>query len=160
MSNIYMIIDGIKGNLTTEGYQNAIALHDINFGAERVIKTPVGKGIHRETATPTFSEVTITKSVDAASGPLFQHFCRAQSISLVQIVCCSTDTVPEPYVKYSLKNAMVAHYSHNVYAGGKPFELLRLNYTELLIATIGRDSTNTPQPQTLAGYNLATTQVT
>jgi type VI secretion system secreted protein Hcp len=159
MSNIYMIIEGIKGNVSTEGYQNAIALHSFNLGAERLIKTPVGKGAHRETAIPVFLEIVVTKALDNASNVLFQYFCRAQNIPLVQIVCCSTDAVPEAYVKYMLKNVMISHCSHDIYAGGKPFESLSLNYTALQIAVIGRDASNKPQPQTLAGYDLATTEV-
>lgn len=160
MSNIYMVIDGVNGNISVPGYKNAVALHSVNFEASRQIETLVGKGHHRETSTPYFSEVFITKSLDGASNTLFQHLCRAQNIPQIEIVVCSTDSVPEPYAKYIFKNVMLANHSHNVVEGGKPVEALRLNYTEMQIATIGRDSTNAPQPQTLAGYNLATTQVT
>lgn len=159
MANIFLKIPNITGSITTQGYENTIALHSLSFNSERSITMKVGHLNSRESSVPYFSEVTITKSLDAATNSLLQALCNGKSIPQIEIDVCSTDTTPQPYVKYTLSNVMIAQHLHSVVAEGKPVEKLRLSYTQVQISYISRDASNAVGTQTVSGYNLATAQV-
>jgi type VI secretion system secreted protein Hcp len=159
MSNIYMKIAEIEGSATAEGYKKAIVLHSVNFSFSRHITSQVGRVSDREASSPRVSEVTITKSLDRASNTLMEQMLAGKSIPSVEIYVCTTDSTPQHYVRYVLKDVMISHHEHGVSANSQPVEILDLNYTQIQITQTLRDEKNNALSPNASGYDLKTASV-
>ena len=61
---IYLIYEGIKGNVTADGYKDHIQISSLQFGVGRGVSMEPGNLANREATRPSISEVTITKAAD------------------------------------------------------------------------------------------------
>ncbi|VAW99994.1 Putative cytoplasmic protein USSDB7A [hydrothermal vent metagenome] len=69
---IYLDYEGIKGNVTAEGYEGMIALKYFKFNVSRKISMEPGAMANRENALPELSTVYIEKFSDASTPALFK----------------------------------------------------------------------------------------
>ena len=53
-----------KGNVTAEGFKDQIEVHSLQWGVGRAISMITGNAANREASQPSFSEFTISKSMD------------------------------------------------------------------------------------------------
>lgn len=130
---IYMEYDGgnIKGDATADSHKDWITLNSCQFGIGRGISTPVGSAENREASTASVSEITVTKSMDAASGPLWQELVKNTSGKDVTIDFTSTSGGADNTFMYvKLTNTLVSGMSFSS-AGDRPSESLSLNFTKI-----------------------------
>jgi type VI secretion system secreted protein Hcp len=126
---IYMQYEGVKGDATQGKHADWIVLDECSLGAERNIITQVGAAKNRETSEPQVTEVTVNKTLDSSSVLLFQDACINKTGKKVTIDFCSTDD-DGPYLSIVLTNALISNY-HASSRGGRPTEVISLNFTEL-----------------------------
>src|SRR5690625_6312550 len=70
---IYLEYEGIKGNVTADGYKDHIAVHSIQFGVGRGISMEPGNLSNREATRPSISEIVFTKPADNSATALFKE---------------------------------------------------------------------------------------
>ena len=152
---IYVKIDGIKGNVTTDGYADWIEVESMAWGVGRAIITEPGRVADREGTMPSLSEVTMVKAMDKASPYLFTETVSGAA-KPVEIHVMRTDAAGSTaYVQYELDNCLISSYSVNS-GGGRPSETFALNFTKLIMKYIpGKEdhSVDAPIP---AGYDIET----
>jgi type VI secretion system secreted protein Hcp len=158
MSNIFMQIQGVEGNVTAPNYKGWIELDGFDFGVERNVSTKVGQMSDREGTTPRFSEVEIIKRLDKASNDLFTKTCGSKAIPQVNIHICSTDSLLTPYAKYALSDVIISAHNTSAAAETVPQELLSLSYAKIERTYITRDKANKNLAPDTVGYDLVSAQ--
>lgn len=69
---ICLDFEGIKGNVTAEGFEQCVEIHSVKFGVKRSIIMEAGKMEDREVGKPTLSTVALTKTADNSVATLFK----------------------------------------------------------------------------------------
>ena len=122
----------INGESTVAGHDKWITISSIQFGVGRGISS-VGGGGDRETSNPSFSEVTLSKSMDVASTELFMQATCGKSLGKAEIHFIQTggaDAKGQVYLKIELEEVLVSSYSASS-GGERPSESFSLNFTKI-----------------------------
>jgi type VI secretion system secreted protein Hcp len=125
---IFLKYGELKGEVTATTHKEWIELHSVQWGVGRGISHGVGGASKREASAPSVSEITVTKSFDAAS-PLMLKEALGGKSAVVKIDLTQTDDKGShvAYQKYILSDCLVSGYS--VSSGGdRPSESLSLNF--------------------------------
>ena len=69
---IYLEYEGIKGNVTAEGYKDHIEINTVDFGVCREISMEPGKLSNRESGHPVLSEISLNKTIDGSISSFFK----------------------------------------------------------------------------------------
>ena len=126
---ILMNFDGkIKGDCMIADHEDWITLDSIQFGTGRAITTS-GGGKDRDTSTASWSEITVSKSTDMASGDLLSQACAGKNIGDAEvhwIQVGGTDQTTQPYLTVKLYGAIVSSYSLSS-GGERPSESISIS---------------------------------
>lgn len=120
----------IKGDSTVASHADWITIDSLQFGVGRAI-TSSGGGTDRETSNPSFSEVTLSKSMDKASVDLMMQAICGKSLGEATIHFIQTggaDAKGQEYLEIKLQEAIVSSYSTSS-GGERPSESISLNFT-------------------------------
>lgn len=119
----------IKGDSTVDQHSDWITIDSLQFGVGRAISSS-GGGTDRETSNPSFSEVTVTKSMDKASTELMMQAACGKSLGLATIHFIQTggaDVKGQHYLEYKLEEAIISSYSASS-GGERPTESISINF--------------------------------
>ena len=154
---IYILYDGIKGNVTADGYKDHIAAHSVQFGVGRGISMEAGNLSNRESTRPSLSEITITKSADNSVTAIFKEAVTGSAGKkvVIKFVRTGSDKVQE-YMDYTLENCLVSGYSMTANSEGEPHESITLSYAKIMINYSDFDKTNKSGNPQRVGYDLET----
>jgi type VI secretion system secreted protein Hcp len=155
---IYMKYDGIDGEATQQEHKKWIDCTSISWGAARSIDNTTGVGTNREASEPRVSDVTITKTMDAASPKLFTEACAGNQGKDVKIELTTTGSPSIVYCVYTLKNAIVASYSVNSSSTERPSESVGISFTNMEIKFTSFDDKNVAGSPVTASYDVASTK--
>ncbi len=142
----------IKGDSVVEDHVGWITVDSFQMGVGRGISSS-GGGKDRDVSNPSFSEVTITKSTDAASTSLFAQaaYGKALGLATLHFIQIGGDKL-QVFLKYELTDAIISGYS--VSSGGdRPSESLSLNFTKIAVQydAFSGDTVTAGKP---AGFDL------
>jgi type VI secretion system secreted protein Hcp len=158
MMAIYMKLDGLNGNVTTQGYENWIECMDITFsGISSHIQQEIGNDMDRIMNHPKFGDITIIKALDRSSIALFEHAHSRKAFSQVEIHNVNTSDPIFTYAKLILKNAIVSHYSefNSTTLHAKPYEHITFSYTAIEKTYIPKNPDNSSGSPLISGYDLS-----
>lgn len=132
---ILMDFEGmIKGDSQNSEFTDWITVDSVQMGVGRAISSS-GSGADRDTSTPSFSEVTISKSTDIASTELFaqatygKKICEKAIIKWVQTAGAGATQV---YMELELGDPIISSYS--VSSGGeRPVESVSINFISVVM---------------------------
>jgi len=120
----------IDGDSSVAEHDKWITCDSLQFGVGRAISAS-GGGQDRETSNPSFSEISITKSMDKASIELMMQASGGKSLGKCEIHFLQTggtDVKGQVYLTIELGETLISSYS--VSSGGeRPNETISLNYT-------------------------------
>ena len=152
---IYVEIDGIQGDVTAEGHEKWIKADSLQWGVGRGIHTPTGSSQERESSPPSLSEVTISKSMDVATAPIFTEACVGVSKPVkIHLVQTGGDAL-ETFMEYTLDNALISGYSVSSDGESAPSESISFNFTKLEMKYTPFDNEHNPGSPIPAGYDVA-----
>ncbi len=154
---LYMEFDGVKGNVTADGYADHIALLSCNFGVSRGISMEPGNVSNREATRPSLSEINISKEADNSVTALFKAAVTGDAGKTVKIKFLRTgaDKVQE-FMVYELENCLVSSYSISADSEGTPIENLTLSFSKLLVTYMDTNEKLGAGSQQVTGYDLTT----
>ena len=154
---IYVEYDGLKGNVTAEGFKNHISVSSFQFGVGRGISMEPGNLSNREATRPTISEVTLTKVADIATTALFKEAVTGSAGKKVVIKFLQTgsDKVVE-YMTYTLEDALVSGYSVSADGESDPVESISLSFAKIMVNYNDFDKSNKSASPQRVGYDLTT----
>ena len=155
--SIYLEYDGIKGNVTADGYQDHIAVLSVNFGVSRGISMEAGNLSNRESTRPSLSEISLSKVADNSVTAIFKEAVTGSAGKKVTIkfVRTGADKVQE-YMSYTLEDCIVSAYSISAESEGEPMESISLSYSKIMINYSDFDKTNKSGNPQRVGYDLET----
>lgn len=122
----------IKGDSTVTGHTDWITLDSLSMGVGRAISQS-GGGKDRDTSNPSFSEVTIAKSMDVASVDLWMQAICGKSLGTATIHFIQTggsDAKGQVYLEIELADAIISSYSQGS-GGDRPHENISINFNEI-----------------------------
>ncbi len=122
----------IKGDSTVTKHEKWITIDSLQFGVGRAISAS-GGGQDRETSNPSFSELSLTKSMDIASTELMMQAASGKSLGEAQIHFVQTggvDVKGQTYLEITLKDPIISSYSISS-DGDRPSESFSINFNAL-----------------------------
>lgn len=154
---IYLEFEGVKGNVTADGYKDHIGVLSFQFGVGRGISMEAGNMSNRESSRPSVSEVTLTKAADNSATALFKEAVTGSAGKkvVVKFVRTGADKVQE-YMDYTLENCLISGYSVSADGEGEPMETITLSFSKVMINYNDHDATNKSASPQRVGYDLAT----
>ncbi|WP_027328460.1 Hcp family type VI secretion system effector [Marinimicrobium agarilyticum] len=154
---IYLEYEGIKGNVTAEGYKDHIAVQSLSFGVGRGISMEPGNLSNREATRPTVSEVTLTKVADNSATALFKEAVTGSAGKKVTVKFVQTgaDKVTE-YMDYVLEDVLVSGYQISGSGDGDPVETISLSFSKIMVNYNDFDKSNKSSSPQRVGYDLTT----
>jgi type VI secretion system secreted protein Hcp len=159
---IYMKMDGVKGQSTTEGHKDEVVLESFQFGVNRQIASSA-KNANREAAPPSLSEVVVTKSQDAASSDIMKLSLAGEGKKAVfSFTKSGTDGKPQVYMTVTLENCLISSFSCSAHGGEGntiPMESLSINFTKIEYKMLPSDPKNKTAAPMMATYDIATGKV-
>lgn len=120
----------IKGDSKVVGHDGWITIETLQLGVGRAVSSS-GGGNDRDTSNPSFSEVTLTKTMDKASSDLFFQATCGKSLgeATIEFIQTAGDQL-QVYLIYKLTDALVSSYSASS-GGERPTESFSLNFTKI-----------------------------
>ncbi len=155
--SIYVKLDGISGDITTQGYQGWVeCLHMYFGGASKKVSTTVGDTNNRVQSRPYFAEIALVKHSDCSSPNIFAAAHSSQPLDKIEIQFVATNDNPAPYEKYVLTNAYISHVSREFSVGqDRPLEFLTINFEKIETTYYPHNSEGQMGSPISSGYNLA-----
>jgi type VI secretion system secreted protein Hcp len=151
---IYVKYEGIKGDVTAEGYTDFFEVQSFQWGVGRGIGSPLGGSKDREASTPSVSEITVTKTQDNATTELLRQALWGEG-KKVEIKFTKTDKDKfEAYLEIDLEECMISGYSASS-GGDRPTESLSLNFTKITLNNIEMASKNEAGSPDRVYYDLS-----
>jgi len=152
---IYLNYEGIKGNVTADGYEGHVLVDSASFAVGRKVAMEPGKMTNREISTPSVSEVTLSKKADISVVEFFKKSVSGASGKTVDIKCVRTGSSKlEEYLKYTLHDCIVSGYAINIHGDEQPRETITLSFSKCEISYTDHNSTNKSGNTQRAGYDL------
>lgn len=152
---IYLEYEGIKGNVTAEGFEDHVLVDSVSFGVSRGLTMVPGKMANREVGKPNISEVSISKSADNSVAALFKESVSGSSGKKVTLKFGRTgsDGVEE-FMSYGLENCLVSSYHISANGDEEPTENITLSFSSCEITYTDFDGSNASGSPQRAGYDL------
>jgi len=152
---IYFSFDGIKGNVTADGYKDHIALMSCDFGVARGISMEPGSLSNREVSRPTISEITVTKKADNSVTGIFKEAVTgaAGKKAMIKFVRTGADKVQQ-FMDYTLENCLVSGYSISAHGDEDPLETITLSFSKIMVNYNDHDASNKAASPQRVGYDL------
>lgn len=151
---IYLELEGIKGNVTAEGYEEQIAIESFAFGVSRGVSMTAGTMANREVDKPNLSPIQLSKVADNSVAELFKLSTTGSKgiKATLHFVQTGTDKFNE-FMSYELEDVLITGYS--VSSGGdRPMESLELSYAKIQVSYTDADSAGKAGGPLRAGYDL------
>jgi type VI secretion system secreted protein Hcp len=147
----------IKGDSTYPDHKDWIQVSSAQIGVGRGISSTSG-GADRETSTPSFSEVTMSKNADVASVDLFVESAGGKDPKKALVHFCNVSGKSiDVYMVWELENALISSWS--VSSGGeRPTESFAVNFTQIKVSYTRFEQGGKQTKISPKGWNLETDQ--
>lgn len=158
MTDMYLKIPGIQGDVTEKSHKGWIAIQSFEFDVEKPLAMLVGRSSNRYSTAPRFSEVSFTKFRDMASPLLLSKVLSNGVLNEVQIDVVTTGKDLSTIESYLFKNVMLSRFRPSQ-QGIAATEVGQMNYTQLEMSYTARNAQNKLMSPMRTGYNLETAEV-
>ena len=118
----------IKGECKKKGHESQIDITSVSWGMNNPAN--MGRGGSGGTGAVTFSDISFTKVVDAASARLQTAATTGEVLTEVIFYFRKQGGKQEEYTLVTLKEAMVTNISISAGSGGEPHESVSLNFAK------------------------------
>lgn len=156
-SDLYLQIDGIKGESNDSKHQGWIEVDSVNWAVSQPKSATASTGGGHTAERCELTEITFTKGADLSSPQLLQLCAAGKTIPKAKLEFMRADGVDAiKYYEIELENVLIAHVAPSVGAGailaesvGLKFSRVRWKYTQQKVG--GGTAGNTT-----GGWDLAT----
>jgi len=144
---IFLKYAAVKGDVTSDGHKDWIAISSFQWGIGRGIASSQGSQLNRQASGASVSEITVTKNLDNSSPGLLQDLFKG---ILKNDVVIDWTEVTDNSVFFSIatNNTGLAGYSFSS-GGDRPSESLSLNFTKIAITNTVTDPQGAKTPTTV-----------
>lgn len=137
-SHVLLQIPDIQGETTMSMCTKCIELSDVEFSSQIPVSLPQAQ--NRTIGIPKLDDILVTRQVDTISSAIFKKHmltitAGSGSNPYNDFVIYYLDDSGNPYLKYTLKNALINTYKISNKARFAPEESFSVNYTAISVAT-------------------------
>jgi len=152
---IFLKIDGIEGNVTSQGHEKWIDVDSIQWRVVRAISNnSTIKNNNWQTSKTGISEVSITKTMDVSSPLIFSEACGGDSKKTQIHLSTEGSGKTDTYMEYELEDCLVSSYSVSS-EGDIPIESISFTFTKMQMKFIPYDESGQALSPIPAGYDMA-----
>lgn len=129
---ILLKLGKINGLSEIDKHEKWIQVDSLQFGVGRAISISSG-GADRDTSNPSFSEITVSKSMDISSPDIFAESIAGKAAEQAEIhfvQTSGTDAKGQVFLKLTLIKPLLSGYSMSS-GGERPSESLSINFTKI-----------------------------
>ena len=125
----------IKGDSAKDGHKQWVQVDGAFLGVQRDIVSSSG-GADRDTDTPEFSEIRLTKPADVSTVDLFVEAAGGNEPKKAAVHFCneSESNKVDVYMSWELENALISSYNVSSEEGQHASETITLNFTKIKVA--------------------------
>jgi len=151
---MFLDIDGVKGESQTKGFENKIDISSMSFGASNPSQVSTGGG--SGTGKVSLTSVSIQKIVDAATPDLFRACCSGAHFAKGKITIReSGGDAPVDYMVIDLTQVFVDSVSWgSAHGGDKPSESVSLSAASIKITYTAQTEKGAGQKGPSAGWDI------
>ena len=121
--DMFLYIDGIKGESTDDAHKEWIELESWSFGMnQRSSGSAKSTGGARTAERVDISDIVVTKQIDKASAPLAFHCANGKHIKEVKIEVCRASEKKEKYYEILMNDVLVSSVQPSQATGSIPTE--------------------------------------
>lgn len=153
---IYLKLDGIEGDVTTEGFTKQIDILAFNFNAMRNVMSAARGAANRESSEPQLSEVSLSKYWDAVSSSKLLEYAvggNMQKKATLTFTTTTTDKV-EKFLEVIMENVAITNISTSASGQDRPMENLSFNFTKIEYTPYEIDPKGDPKKKDVWTYDL------
>lgn len=150
----FLQLAGIDGDSTVKGYEQWIEVESYAF--EIGMEAGAGDATSR---TPTFSDFSVSKRIDGASTPIFQHLVTGTPIATASFEVAEIGAkLPTRLITYSFTEVLFERFEHAASDHASPLELVAFSFAEIGLQTYEQDATGGSKPAQNFTWDLRTAQ--
>lgn len=159
MENIYLKLDGVKGDSASDQGKDQIEVLSFSHGVSMPINDSAASGISVKHGRCDHQQVTFSKYLDSATAALYKH-CAGGSNKKDAIftffVADKADGKPVELYRIELEDVLVANVSFGGGNDGLPVETVSLHYNKIkwTYTPQGRDSPGGGKGKVSTGWDL------
>jgi type VI secretion system secreted protein Hcp len=133
--NLYLKIDGIDGESTSQGHENEIDLFSFSWGVSNIPSAAGANGVAAGAAVskPKLSDLSVTKLSDKATPQLFSACLTGKHIKSAILTCPKASG--EDYLQIQLEDVLVSDYVAGGHANSDteegPLDQVSLNFQQI-----------------------------
>ncbi len=152
--DIFLDLDGIKGEAQDKTHKDKIDILAWSWGASQSGTTHTGSG--SGSGKVAVQDLSITKYIDKASATLMLHCCNGKHISKGTLIVRKAGENPVEYIKVELKDIIVTHVSLGGSGGeDRLTENITLNFREFKYVYTTQDKSGGKGAAPEAAWNIA-----
>src|SRR5690606_10294504 len=152
-TDIFLKIDDIKGESKADGHADEIEVENWSWSAVQTGTSSKGGGSGAGRVQMT--ELVITKYMDKSSPVLYKMCCLGTHIQQVLLTARKAGGSQMPYLKVTLKDAMITNVSTNGATGGLvPLETIQIAFKQVAFAYTAQTNTGERDDEVIGGYDL------
>lgn len=147
----------IKGESEVAKHEGWITVDSVQWGVGRAVSS-IGGGSDRDTSNPSFSELTVSKSMDVASTQLFVESAGGKSMTKATLHWLQTggkEADGQHYLEIILNKPLITSYSQSS-GGERPSESISINFDEFKMQYDQMDQGGTKKAGKPKGWDLKT----
>ena len=130
-NDMYLKLEGIDGESTDSKHAKWIEISSYSLGATQAGSFGSGQG-GLSGGRVNFTDLTVAKTVDAASPDLLLHCCNGKHIPTVTLEVCQAIGDKHCYIQYVLTDVMVTSVQPGGSTGGdKPLESVSMAFDQI-----------------------------
>lgn len=157
--SIFMNYQGIKGESSDKNHPEWMDIENIQWGVDRRITSSTSTQNDRESANAEISDLVVTRHMDSATPNLFiESCCGTGKDVVIHLTKTGTGSGTDTYMEYTLKNALISHYS--VSANGqdtaRPLEQLTVSFVDIEVKYTPHDEDGNALAAVAVGFDTAT----
>lgn len=154
--DMFMKIEGIDGESTDDKHPKWIELLSYSHGVSQPVSGASRSG-GRTGGRADFQDMTITKTLDAATPDLNMHCCNGKHIPKIEIELCLATDDKHTFMKYTMEDVIISSVSPGGSADSgevKPLETVSFAYGKIKWEYTAIDHTGSPGAATDRTWDL------
>lgn len=156
--DIYLKMDDVEGDVSSDGYDGCISVESFDFGVEGMSMAEMVNPLSNSSSA-VLSGVTITKETDKASAALFNLSCSGHRVekATISFLRQIDDGSSAEYMGYVLDDVLIGSYSISKKPGvdTQPLETIKLVFEKIHFKYIVFDKKGVKKNLLRGGFDIA-----
>ncbi len=159
--DVYLQIDGIKGESKDEMHKNWIECESVNWGLSQPRSATASTAGGHTAERAELQEITLRKAADLSSPLLMQHCATGKTLAKAKFEFMRADGQGDPirYFEIELENVLIGAINPGVEAGSILSEHVSLKFSRVVWRYTQQNIAGGSSGRTVGGWDLANNRI-